>query len=78
MLLFHQILEIIHCDFEFYLENKETIWKFKKVKKIQALLKDINNYGGVSLLSLMEKRGSKGVGVRINLKIKQKELNGFN
>jgi hypothetical protein len=31
----------------------------RRSKKIQALLKDINNYGGVSLLSLMEKEEVK-------------------
>ena len=43
---------------EFYLENKE-LFGSSKSKKIQTLLKDINNYGGVSLLSLMEKKEVK-------------------
>jgi hypothetical protein len=39
---------------DFYLDNKAAFGEAKS-KKIQQLLRDINNYGGVNLLPLMSK-----------------------
>jgi hypothetical protein len=45
---------------EFYLDNKD-LFKNEKGKKIQRLVKDINNYGGVSLLALLNKTQVKNI-----------------
>jgi hypothetical protein len=45
---------------EFYLENPE-LFAIEKSKKIQKILRDLNNYGGVSLLSLMSKEEIKQI-----------------
>jgi len=39
---------------EFYLENP-NLFRINKGKKIQSLMRDLNNFGGVSILSLMPK-----------------------
>jgi len=45
---------------EFYLENPDY-FAVEKSKKIQKMLKDLNNYGGVSLLSLLSKEEIKDI-----------------
>ena len=45
---------------EYYLENKLAFGSSKS-KKIQQILRDLNNYGGVNLLSLMSKSQVKEV-----------------
>ena len=45
---------------EFYLENKKEFEKSKS-KKIQQILRDINNYGGVNLLPLLSKEKIKDI-----------------
>lgn len=45
---------------EYYIENKENFGNAKS-KKIQQLLRDLNNYGGVNLLPLMSKEDVKSI-----------------
>ena len=50
---------------EFYLENPDY-FAVEKSKKIQKMLRDLNNYGGVSLLSLLSKEEIKDILSRFN------------
>lgn len=45
---------------EYYIENKSAFGKAKS-KKIQQILRDLNNYGGVNLLPLMSKQEIKDI-----------------
>ena len=45
---------------EYYIENKAAFGSSKS-KKIQQILRDLNNYGGVNLLPLMSKDQVKKV-----------------
>ena len=45
---------------DFYIENKEA-FENARSKKIQQILRDLNNYGGVTLLSLLSKEEVKSI-----------------